>query len=193
MKPSLAIPGLLLLVGGLLLVRGARDATPAEQGTDWSRELFGPFAPLAHDVAWIRFQRARLAGEEERALELASLALELEPSSTDGWAMLAQHLSVFLGSPERTPDLEARRAWFEAGLETALRGEVQAERPEELALWRGLRLVFRSELDPAVDPNGARGLLDRAIDAFDRAQELGHPLGAELATQARALRAEAVE
>lgn len=176
-----------LAFAGLALVAAAVALAPPPRGKSSSvgLALLGPFAPLARDVQWIRFQRAHLLGNEEQAIRFAESALALDPATTDGWRLLAAHLALFHGSPERTPDPVQRRAWFRAGLAVAQRGSEQAEEPGELDLWRGLILADRADLDPPVDPEGARGLLEEAVLAFEAAARRGHPAGEDLAAEAR--------
>ena len=147
--------------------------------------LLGPVAGLARDLQWVRFQRARLAGEESRAIELAESAIAFDPGSTEGWALLATHLAFFCASTERELDLERRRAWFRAGIAVTRRGAEAARDPGELHLWRGLLHLDKVEVDPEIDPRGARGLLEEAVVALEDAQRAGHPTAAELLAQAR--------
>ena len=140
----------------------------------------GPFAELAGTLEWIRFQRARIAGDRERALLAAENALFLRPRATEGWELLAAHLGLHLASQEREPDAATRRAWFEAALEVTRRGEQRAAHPARLMLYRGLLCVTKAEADPDIWPAGAAGLLDEARRAFRAAAEAGHPAAAEL-------------
>ncbi len=148
-------------------------APPAPRGRTPGARLFGPFLELAARLEWLRFQRAHLRGEEVRALELAARALELDPRNTRGWETLGSHLALFLASEEREPDLERRRLWFRSGLEVLQRGAERAADPAALELARGLLLVSKAELDPALDPGGAGALYREAAQAFERAEALG--------------------
>ncbi len=159
----------LLVVASALL-----DPTLHEERAS-TRPWLGPLAELASSVQWIRFQRAHLRGEEARALVLARSALELSPRSTDGWRCLASHLGLFLASPTREGDLERRRAFFRAALETLHEGVERAAEPEELQLFRGLLLLNKADLDPSVSPDGEGGLLREAERAFREARRAGHP------------------
>jgi len=142
--------------------------------------LLGPAAELFADVQWIRFTRARLRGEHDRALAFAESALELDPSSTDGWEYLATHLATFHASSEREPEPALREAWFRAGLEVTRRGALQASDPGRLALTRALLCLNRAQLDPALDPEQRAHLLAEARSAAEEAQELGTLGAAEL-------------
>jgi hypothetical protein len=147
--------------------------------------VLGPFAELAAQVQWLRFQAASRRGEEARALELAESALALDPRATEGWQTLAAHLLFDRASREREPALARRRAWFHAGLAVLARGTERAERPEELELLRALALVAKAEGDPELDPLGASALLRAAAEAFERAGRLGDARAAGLAPQVR--------
>jgi len=166
------------LAGALLLVP---ILAPPEAGRRSPWRLLGPFLELAAELQWVRFQQARLAGEEAHALELAEGALALDPRSSAGWVALAEHLALDLASAEREPDLARRRAWFQAGLEVLTRGGGEAEHPEELELARGLLYYGKASGDPELAPGGARELRDAAVRAFERAAELGAPTAREYA------------
>jgi hypothetical protein len=149
------------------------------------RALLGPVAGLWSRVLWIRFQRAELAGEEARALDLAETALDYTPRDTEGWERLVSHLGTFLASAERTPDVELRRAYFRAALSTARRGAEVADEPGRLHWLRGMLALAKVELDPAIDPRGASGLLADAAAAFGEARAAGIEDAAELERYAR--------
>lgn len=168
MKPSRAVAWLSVLALALAALR----APPGREGSGRSF-LLAPFAELAAEVQWLRFQSASLRGEEARALELAEKALLLDPASTEGWQTLAAHLALDLASREREPELARRSAWFRAGLEVLRRGSERAEHPGELVLFRGIVLVGKAEGDPELDPGGAAALFTAAAAAFERAAELG--------------------
>lgn len=149
----------------------ATSRTPERPVLAW----LGPFADLAGNLEWIRFHRARLRGDQERALLHAENALQLRPEATAGWQLLAAHLGFFLASTEREPDPATRRGWFEAALEVTRRGAARAEEPAELQLYRGLLFLTKAEADAAIWPTGADGLLAEAEAAFREAAEAGHP------------------
>jgi len=150
-------------------------AAPRTTGRAPLLEWLGPFAELGSNLQWIRFQRARLAGDQERAFLHAENALALRPTATEGWQLLAAHLGYFLASPAREPDPDTRLAWFRAGLEVTRRGETVAEHPEALMLMRGILLLNKAELDPEIWPGGAAGLLAEAEAAFRAARDAGEP------------------
>jgi len=156
--------------------RRARSPHPA---------LLGPFLELAAEVQWIRFQRARLRGEEVRALELAESALALDSRSNAGWETLAAHLALDLGSPEREPALERRRLLLQAALEVLRRGSLEAADPAALELQGGLLLVTKAETDPELRPGGAHALFGEAAAAFERAASSGLEAARDLALYAR--------
>jgi len=145
-----------------------------------SLRLLGPASELGRSLQWIRFQRALLRGNQQRALALAESAIALDPAATDGWQLLAAHLGYFLASPEREHDLGRRRMWLQAALAVTRRGAQQADQPEELHLQRGLMLLSKLDLDPEVDPEGPAGLLAGAIEAFREAARLGSAAAREL-------------
>jgi len=104
-----------------------------------------------------------------RALGFAESALELAPAASDGWKALAAHLAYDLGSREREPDPAVRRALLKAALSVLARGIERAADPGELELETGLILANKAELDPGLDPGGARALFTAAAAAFERA------------------------
>jgi len=164
------VGALLCLVGAYLsfaLPGTARKPKPLFQ------RLLGPLAELASDVQWIRFQRARIRGENERALFFAEGALSLDPESTAGWELLARHLALYLSSPEREADPQRRRAWFRAGLEVTRRGKQKAAEPARLDLLRGLLFLTKAQLDPGPFSEGERELLEEARRAFAAARLAG--------------------
>jgi len=162
---------LLLALGYGVLVRAFAHVTLPTPGP--LHDLLGPATELLADVQWIRFTRARLRGEHDRALAFAESALELDPSSTDGWEYLATHLATFHASSEREPELARRDAWFQAGLEVTRRGAKQASDPGRLALTRALLCLNRAQVDPALDPERRDLLLAEARSAAEEARELG--------------------
>jgi hypothetical protein len=179
----------LLAVLPLVVVVLLREP-PAPVPSPRLHRLLGPVAGLARDVQWIRFQRALLAGEEERAIALAESAIAFDPGATEGWVLLASHLAFFRASLEREDDVERRRAWFRAGVEVTRRGAEVARDPGELHLWRGLLFLDKAEMDPALDARGAPGLLAQAVLALEDADAAGHPDAPGLLAQVRALAAE---
>lgn len=165
-----------LLATALCLAPLLVPATPAQRRDG----LLGPFAALAAELEWLRFQAAAERGEEARALALAERALALAPRSTAGWQFLAAHQGYQCASPGREPELARRRAWFEAALATLDRGRAHAAHPEELELFRALLLLSRADLDPELVPGGARELATRARAALAEAARLGSREAAEL-------------
>ena len=108
-----------LLVGGLVVAAAFSSSRPAGKRPARTPvlELLGPLAGLASNVQWIRFQGARHAGEQERAILFAESALELAPEVTAGWELFASHLGLFLSSNEREPDPGRTLAWVRAPIE----------------------------------------------------------------------------
>lgn len=174
-----ALVALLWIAAALL-----QPPTPAS-GRGPALAWLGPFADLASNLEWIRFQDARLAGDQERALLHAESALALRPRATEGWQLLASHLGFFLASAAREPDPRVRLAWFRAALEVTRRGAEHAAHPEELALLRGLLLLNKAKLDPVIWPEGEAGLWRAAAEAFDEAAAGGQSQAPELARYAR--------
>ncbi len=148
---------------------GARTGS----GTRSVQRLLGPAAELLADVQWIRFTRALIRGEHDRALFHADSALALDPQATEGWDQLATHLATFHGSPERETDPRRREAWFLAGIEVTHRGAAFASDPGRLALCRGLLYVNRLQIDPDTFPESRNALCDAALEAFEEARDLG--------------------
>jgi len=168
----------------LFLAAGLGTPTPAP-GSPGAR-LLGPFSRLAAQVQWIRFQRARLRGDDVEALERAQAALALDPGPSEGWQALAAHLALDLAAPEREPDVARRARLLAAGLSVLEQGARVAEHPAELELARGLLLYTKSQVDPAVDPRGEPGLLLDATRALERSAALGSRTAADLAGELRA-------
>ena len=145
------------------------------------RRLFGPFAGLASEIQWVRFNRARGAGREELAIAHAEAALELDPSAARGYDLLASHLALDQGSVLSEPDPERRRAWLTAALAVAARGEARSDDPGALAALQGFLLLVKADTDPELGwPGGERELLRLAAEHYARAAALGEP-GAEAA------------
>lgn len=148
--------------------------------------VLGPVRALASQWSWIRFQRARLAGQGVRALEFAERALDLDPHPPEGWEALADHLALDLASRAREPDLARRRALFEAARTVLHRGQARCDDPAALEHAEGLLCLLKSEQDPELDPEGAAGLRRAALAALDRAAATGHAGARELAALMRA-------
>lgn len=150
--------------------------------------LFGPISSLAAGWQWVRTRIALYDGRPDLAYARAELALELDPSATEGWAYLAATMAFDRGSPYRQPDPGLRTRWTEAALEVLRRGEESAARPAELAVQRGLILVLVGESEGAIPwPGGAAAAWGQADGAFARATELD-PGSAEGWTQRAANR-----
>ena len=178
------------LAAGLFV--SARCLAPAPQGYDGGvppgavRRLAGPFAGLLSDVWWIRFDRARMKGRIELALAHAETALWLDPRETEAWELLASYLALNLASVESEPDPAQRRAWVEAGLGVAERGEALARDPAALVFLQGLLLQVKADTDPDLGwPGGSAALWGEAEARYLRAASLGHPQAALAAGYAR--------
>lgn len=167
----------------LAIALARHDPPPSARGP---RALLGPLADLWSRALWVRFERAELAGDEARALDLAETALDYAPRDTAGWERLTSYLGTFLASTERTPDLELRRAYFQAALATARHGAELAREPARLEWLRGILALEKAELDPEIDARGAPGLFADAARAFGAARTGGLADAAELERYARA-------
>lgn len=176
-RAGLAAAVVLILLG---LAGAPTESQSAGAAPSRTLRLAGPAAGLARDLAWIRFQRARLAGDYGRAIRIAESAVALDPTSTDGWKLLAAHLAFFHGSREREPDLERRRLWFRAGVDVTRRGIPVADDPGELALMRAVLHLAKLDTDPEVLPGGPDELLRETELALTEAVELGSPEAEEL-------------
>jgi hypothetical protein len=177
-------------VGGWVLVAllvwlGWPSAERRVPGGSLAERLLGPVAELAADLQWVRTHDALRRGDVALAFARAESALALAPGATGGWLFLARYLAFDRASEEREVDPERRRAAVAAGLELARRGEACAREPAELALWQGLVRVKEAEEGDLAWPGGARVLLGDAVADFERAAELGHADGAELAAGTR--------
>ncbi|HED66554.1 MAG TPA: hypothetical protein ENJ09_13490 [Planctomycetes bacterium] len=161
---------LLLAFGSIALAPTPANRPPARNPF---LRLLGPAAGLASDLQWVRYRAARDAGSEARAISLARSAIDLEPTRTDGWRVLAAHLALDLASPEHEAERTRRAGWFEAGIELTRTGERWADDPGELALWRGLLYLSRLEVDPDLLDGGRAELTRRAEEAFAEAARLG--------------------
>jgi hypothetical protein len=151
----------------------ARD--PAES----RRGLLGPIAGLAASIEWVRFDSALSRGRTDLAYARAEHALELDPTSTDGWSYFASHLVFDRGSAEVEHDPERRWQWIRAGLEVLERGEATAREPARLVLYRGLVHAALADSGGSFElSDEAHAELARAL--FERAGALGLDLGAEL-------------
>lgn len=151
------------------------------------------FARLAADLDWIRFQRARRAGDAPAALRHASRALERAPRETAGWELLVGYLGYELAAPaasSATPDdpagpradaLALRRGWLAAALALTQEGERRGADGHALRTARAVLLWNKALHDPALglepdDPAGdaaagATRLLERSAAAFRSAGE----------------------
>ncbi|MEM7306694.1 MAG: hypothetical protein AAF682_08490 [Planctomycetota bacterium] len=165
------------LYAGFLALGGApADDAPEARVGGPARRLLGPFARLAAEIQWIRFDRARLQGRGELALAHAETALGLDPGDARGWELLAIHLALDLGTPELEPDPDRRRAWVSAGVAVAERGEKASRDPAALAFVQGYLLHVKLESDPALSwPGGAAAAWRETTAHYARAAELGYP------------------
>ncbi len=162
------------LVATFFLIRPETAAVRDDAGP--ARRVLGPFAQLAANVQWIRFERAQMSGRHELAIARAESAIALDPSDTRGWELLAWHLSLNLASVENEPDPRRRLAWVRAGLDVARRGEESARDPGALAFLQGLVLQVKAENDPELPwPGGSDALWEAAAEHLQRAAELGYP------------------
>lgn len=173
-------------LGVLVLLALAAALAPRSVAAGHAAPVLGPLRELAAQWSWIRFQRARLAGQGVRALEFAERALDLDPHRAEGWEALADHLALDLASREREPDLERRRALFEAARTVLRRGRARSADPAALEHAEGLLCLLKAEQDPELDPEGAASLRRAALAALDRAAAGGHSGARELAALIRA-------
>jgi len=156
---------LLVGLGGMLTTGGG--PRPAASAT---LRLFGPISRLAAGWQWVRMRMALQDGQPDLAYARAEVALELDPSATEGWAYLAANMAFDRASPYRQPRPELRTRWTEAALEVLERGEASATRPAELAVQGGLILVLVGESEGAIPwPGGAAAAWQEADGAFERA------------------------
>lgn len=160
----------LLVLGGYATSLGRGPA-----GGDGSAalRLLGPISSLAAGWQWVRVRMALYDGKPDLAYARAELALELDPEATDGWAYLASTMAFDRASPYRQKNPLLRTRWTEVALEVLERGEARAARPAELAVQRGLTLVFVGDSEGAVPwEGGAAGAWSQAQRAFEHATEL---------------------
>jgi len=161
---------------GLLVVGGyATSLRPAIGGSEGSAalRLLGPISSLAAGWQWVRVRMALYDGKPDLAYARAELALELDPEATDGWSYLASTMAFDRASPYRQRNPLLRTRWTEVALEVLERGEASAAQPAELAVQRGLTLVFVGNSEGAVPwEGGAAGAWGDAQRAFERATEL---------------------
>lgn len=151
-----------------------------------ARRLVGPFGTLVSGGLWVAFHRALQAEDRARAFQWAELALALESRSTSGWSFLAYTLAFDLASVTREQDPEQRVAYVRAALDVLDRGVRAVDDPAELAFFRGLILVAKTDfIDELPWPGGEIGLWREALACFELAERAGHPGGAEAATTAR--------
>jgi hypothetical protein len=166
----------LLLAGAVLARRAPRaartDANELPARTPGlAQALLGPVASLAASAQWLRAERALREGQLELGLERARFALELDPGSGSGWAMLLQHEALYCGSLEREPDTQRRVAWLQAALASAQAGERSAREPQTVALALGAALAYKLDGDPELVsawPGGEADLRARRTAAFER-------------------------
>ena len=143
------------------------------------RRLIGPFAELAADIQWVRFERARRTGRPDLAIAHAETALELDPTDASGWDMLAAHLALDLGSIDSEPSAPRRVAWLKAGLAVAARGEERSDDPAALAFLQGYLLQVKADDSELNWPGGANELWRAAARHYARAAEKGYPNAGE--------------
>lgn len=164
----------------LLLPLPLREREPP--APTFGLRLLGPIASVAASIEWVRFDSALDAGRPGLAYSRARRALELDPGSTEAWAYLAAHFVYGRGAAEVEPDPGRRAEWIRAALALLERGESRARRPAALAQQRGLILAAVGDEGEAVRwPGGAQAAYRAAAAAFERAAQLGDPLGHELA------------
>jgi hypothetical protein len=147
----------------------APDRSPRPLG------LLTPFAELAAELQWVRFEGALTRGEEARALALAESALALAPRITAGWKHLAAHQGYELASPLVEPDPALRAAWLASAEATLARGLELVDEPADLALFHALLLHSKAATDPTLAPGGAQEFLARARERMTVAALLGSP------------------
>jgi tetratricopeptide (TPR) repeat protein len=139
-----------------------------------SERLLGPAAGLLASAAWVRFDALVRDGRYEAAYDVAERALDLDPSSPQGWLHYAAHLGRFRASAENEADPGVRRRWVRAALEVLARGETRCDKPGDLALSSGLILLLIARLEEEGDgldwPGGAEGARRAAEQALGRAQ-----------------------
>jgi hypothetical protein len=163
---------------GVLLIAAVLLAPPSRPRG--ATLVLGPVRDLAAQWNWIRFQRARLAGESVRALEFAERAIDIDPGASTGWQALADHLALDLASVAREPDVPRRRALFEAALSILDRGRARCDEPAALDFGTALLCLLKAEQDPLVHPDGSAGLRRLAHMALERAAQAGHKAAREL-------------
>ena len=165
----------LFAVGGVLLVylwlsphgHEAPRRSPVQR-------LFGPVASLAASLQWVRMEAAIDAGERVRAHEIARLALELDPGSTEGWSYYARELVFQRASPTYETDPRERTRWVRLALDLLEEGSASAREPEELHHFQGQILGYLIDLEGAIPwPGGERALRLEAAEAYERAAALG--------------------
>ena len=148
-----------------------RSTLPLEE------RLLGPGAGLLASAAWVRFDALVRDGRYEAAYSVAERALELDPSSPQGWLYYASHLGRFRASAENEVDPAARRAWVRSALQVLERGEARCDRPGELALSAGLILLLVAQLEEEAQglgwPGGAEAARLEAEQALARAVVMG--------------------
>jgi hypothetical protein len=161
-----------LLLFGYAATSPAAPESTARPGP--LRRLLGPFAGLAAEIEWVLFTQARADGQPALAIGHAETAIDLDPSSPRGYELLATHLAFDLASPRAEPDPARRRAWVQAGLAVAARGEKRSSDPAAMAFLQGYILEVRAESDPEIDWPGGVDAIWRAAEAhLARALALG--------------------
>lgn len=171
-----------------VLVVSARIAPPPQRTGSFVERLLGPFARVAAQVQWARFDAAIGAGRDELAYARARSALALAPADAQGYVFLAHHLAFERGSPSREPDRAARARWLAAAFDVLDRGEASSDEPGVVAFKRGVVALALARLDDdvrAFPPTRAQAWL-LAAEAFERAAAAGIPAAAEAARAARA-------
>lgn len=117
---------------------------------------------------------------------MSELALALESGSTSGWRFLAYTLAFDLASVTREQDPEQRVAYVRAALGVLDRGVRAVDDPAELAFFRGLILVAKTDfLEDLPWPGGERALWAEALACFELAERAGHPGGPSAVSTAR--------
>lgn len=176
------------LVPIAVLVVSARIAPPPARTGSFVERLLGPFASLAAQVQWARFDAAIDAGREELAYARARSALALAPTDARGYVFLAHHLAFERGSPSREPDRAARARWLAAAFDVLDRGEAEADAPGDVAFKRGVVALALAALDDDARafPATREAAWRMAAESFERAAAAGVPAAAEAARAARA-------
>lgn len=161
------------IVGWLLVVVLISMLPVHERGGSIASRLLGPIGSLAAGWQWVRVRLAIEAGKPGLGYSRAELAFELDPDATGAWSFLASHYAHDRASPDAEPDPAMRTSWVRAASSLLERGEATAREPAELAVHRGLIMIHVSDMGGSIPwPGGARGALEEADGAFERAIEL---------------------